>query len=371
VDVLAERLRFNSQNAPARRLGELLTYFADRSAYRGQQALVTATDALTEHFATGQQPGEDQHLGTVLAWITPPAGQDVMIAVAAAEAEPMGLKTDPEFDETRLFPLVQAYNEARRTGAPERELQQRAASVATILIPVVANIYSATQRAVEIFIGSGLPPLADLPALEAREVEEFESFMNSRDQGFRLPRRDRPKAAAFKIAALEDAEQNYAAALIRGDSLARAEARLEGRVLTGSVENGRQTRHGPRLFDYSFDVVSDQSGLRVRRRDELCLINDARLRVLVTGVQREGLRTRVRLRVLNGQRVVGLPSHGNTLDLAKGTPNWGRNRQQRIQMAIRLSQTPWTHGDEGIPPAIPAGALPSDPLSAVEALRTN
>lgn|GEM_PF-3401186 len=369
VDVLAERLRFNRENARAQRLGELLTYFGDRAPYRGQQALVTATDALSQHFATGQQPGEDQHLGTVLAWIAPPAGQDIMASVAAAEAQPMGLKTDPGFDELTLFPLVQSYNEARRAGAPDRELRRRADAIRAALQPIVVNVYSATQRAIEILARNALPPLPDLAALRSREAEEFESFMRSRDEGYRLPKRDRPKAAAFKIAALEDAEQNYEAALVRGDAMARAGARLDGRVLTGRVENRRRIRLAPRRFESSFELVSEQPGLRVRRRDELCLVADPRLRVLVTAVRREGGRARVSVTILQGQRAVGLPPTGATLDLANGTPQWDRYIRQRVQMAKRLRETPWTHSAGDIPPPVPSGRLPADPLAAVDALR--
>ena len=66
-------------------------------------------------------------------------------------------------------------------------------------------IYEATQRAVAKLGGSGLPPLPDLPVMEAREAAEFESFMRARDAGIPLALRDSPKAAAFGLAGREQA----------------------------------------------------------------------------------------------------------------------------------------------------------------------
>ena len=93
LDVLAERFCHSRQSPFVRRLGELLSYATDRTPIAGQQALLTATGALRAHWATGQQPGEDEHLGALLAWIDPPAGVPVQHAVARAELTPMGART--------------------------------------------------------------------------------------------------------------------------------------------------------------------------------------------------------------------------------------------------------------------------------------
>src|SRR5581483_4311477 len=65
LDTLADRLRYNRLNAAVKRFGELLSYATDRYPFAGQQALVTATGALKLHWATGQQEGEDEHLGAL------------------------------------------------------------------------------------------------------------------------------------------------------------------------------------------------------------------------------------------------------------------------------------------------------------------
>jgi hypothetical protein len=54
------------------RMGSWLAFYADRAEYPGSSLLVAATAALAQHRATGQSAEEDEHLGTVLAWIQPP-----------------------------------------------------------------------------------------------------------------------------------------------------------------------------------------------------------------------------------------------------------------------------------------------------------
>lgn len=370
LDTLADRLRYNRLTPSVKRFGELLSYATGRLPVAGQQALPTATGALKLHWATGQQDGEDEHLGALLTWLEPPAGRSILAAVAAAELEPMGVKTDPDFDRDVLAPLVGAYNEAARAGASAAALRARARVIRDALEPVVRRIYEATQRAVALLRATGLPPLPDLPAMEAREAAEFESFMAARDAAIPLALRDSPKAAAFGLAGREHALETVEAAVLLGDRVARARGRLSGRVLLGEVENPRSSRTGPRSFVYRFDVSSRQRVLHLRRRDELCWVDDPRLRVVVEDVRRDGGMTRVTVRLLAGQRAVGLPPRGATLELVESVPKWDDIWRVRGHLKTVLAVTPWTHADGGIPaPAAPARPAPPDPLAAVEALR--
>jgi hypothetical protein len=368
LDILADRLRFNQQDARVRRAGELLTYATERYPVAGQQALQTATGALRAHWATGQQPGEDEHLGALLAWADPTPGVDIFTAVAAAESEPMGAKTDPEFDRVTLEPLVAAYNAARRSGASQQGLAQRAQFIHDALEPVVLRIYQATQRAIALLLAHELPSLPALAHLERDETYEFLSFMRSRDAGYHLPLRDQPKAAAFKLAAREVAAENQSAALQLDDGVARTQARLAGRILSGMVEQPTRHQVGPRRFEYTFDVVSTQRSLRVRLRDELHWIDDPRLKVTVTGIRRAGHETRVSLRIISGQQAVGLPNTGDLLEFVPGTADWDRLRRTRVHLARVLATPPWTHA-AGTVPASASRPAPADPLAAVEALR--
>jgi hypothetical protein len=148
IDTLADRLRF-TDDPDMVRLGALWTYAGERSPIAGQQALMSATGALRLHYATGQQEAEDEHLGSLLTWIEPPAGRDIFAAVATAEEQPMGVKTDPWFDARELQPAVEEFNKVRDSGDPalvafyESRIRQ-------LLESVIRPIYTATQRAIAI-----------------------------------------------------------------------------------------------------------------------------------------------------------------------------------------------------------------------------
>jgi hypothetical protein len=370
LDTLADRLRYNRENPNVRRFGELLSYATGRVPLAGQQALLATTSVLKQHWATGQQEGEDEHLGALLTWLEPPAGQGIQGAVAAAELQPMSVKTDPDFDRDVLEPLVRAYNRAVRSGEPKASQDHHAARIREVLEPVVLPIYAATQRAIAILQGRGLPPLPDLAELEAHEAAEFAYFMDGRDQGIPLSLRDAPRAAAFGLEGREKTQQNADAAVLLGDRVARATARLAGRVIVGEVENPRQVCAGARQVVSVFELRSEQPVLHVRRRDELSAAHDPRLRVLVEDVYRSGTTTRLRLRMLAGQRAVGLPLAGASLELVDGMPEWNGIWRVRGHLKKALATTPWTHRTDGAPaPAPAAGPRPANLLAAVDAFR--
>jgi hypothetical protein len=206
--------------------------------------------------------------------------------------------------------------------------------------------------------------------MEAREAAEFESFMRARDAAMPLALRDTPKAAAFGLAGREQAAESVEAALLLGDRVARAGGRLSGRVLFGDVESPRCARSGSRAVVHRFDVRSRQRVLHLRRRDELCWVEDPRLRVVVEDVLRDGAVTRVSVRIVAGQRAVGPPLAGATLELVKGVPRWDDIWRLRGHLKTALAVTPWTHAAGAVPPASPSGRpAPADPLAAVEGLR--
>lgn len=111
--------------APARvpLLGRWLTHYGERARVPGSSLLLAATDLLNRHWATGQSTLEDQHLGALLAWIDPPAGESGAEAALRAELErdgagqlvcpPAGPATDPAFDNRLLAPAIEKYDRAR------------------------------------------------------------------------------------------------------------------------------------------------------------------------------------------------------------------------------------------------------------------
>jgi hypothetical protein len=367
LDTLADRLRFTRDNPPIRRLGELLSYATGRYPIAGQQALVTAAGALCAHFSTGQQEGEDEHLGTVLTWISPPTDHEIHTAVEIAERVPMGVKTDPEFDRDHLQPLLTAYNRCRAEAGSPAQLSRRATPIEEALSPVVGRIYQGVQQAIA-HLASRFPPASVLADLARREAYEFASFMKARNQGHFLPYRDRPKAAAFKLAEREEAVQSYESGALYGDDVAQARARLAGHLLTGTVANVSRTPAGRRTI-FRFDVETQQSNLRIRRGDELALLTDPRLRCFVTGVGRNCTVTIISLEITAGMRAVGCPDDGSAIAMGPPPPDWSHLGRERQKMSARLATPPWTHGDTVQSIAPPAVERPNDLTAAIEALR--
>lgn len=369
LDVIADRLRFSGYEVMAKRFGELLYYFTERYPIDGQQSLHDAASVLSRHWAIPQDEAENQHLLTVLTAISPPLGTNLMAAIARAEEIPMAANTNPEFDNIVLAPLVGDYNRARREGASLAVLELRAKLIETELKTVAGPIYRATRRAIELLRAQSLPALPALDEMERREKDIFSRYMNYLDSGGRLPRTDRPKAAAFGLTTREDAAQNLRAALVEGDRVERAKARLRGHVLTGEVAGGRRLRISPYRSRYIFRLRSRQAALPIRLGDELYWCDDPRLRVLVARIKRVGGQTHVTLELLGGMKAVGLPAVGTSMDFTHCVADWNRLWQSRDKLKRRLAVTPFTHDSTPLSGGSTASASPADPLAEVEALR--
>ncbi|TYC78775.1 hypothetical protein [Novosphingobium sp. BW1] len=366
LDILADRLRFTRDNPQIKRVGELLTYSTERMPYAGQQTLMTATSSLATLFATGQHSGDDEHLGVFLTWLSPPAGRSLQNAIAEAERQVMGVKTDPEFDRITLQPLVSAYDAARATHAQPDELWFRRQQVFSALSPIVTNIYNAVQQALRWLD----QPIAEAPILtELRRQEEnaFLSFMNGRDAQRPLPYRDKPRAAAYKMVEREHALQAVAADQIYGDRMAAARARWDGRLIagqvieTGSVREGRKTVH--RLV-----ISTDQVNLHVRPRDLLVLTRDQRMQVVIEDVRIAPAGTHLHLRIKKGHQAVDIPTSGSAIELGSKGADWGYMIRKRGRMRDRLAVIPWTHHDDPAPPSS-TRTVPTNLQAAIEALR--
>ncbi|MEE1928177.1 hypothetical protein V1J52_08215 [Streptomyces sp. TRM 70351] len=232
--------------APARvpLLGRWLTHYAERSRVPGSALLLAMTDVLTRHWATGQSPLEDQHLGALLAWLghgrdggRGPGGEPGGAARAALRAEaardgdgllltpPAGPATDPAFDNKRLAPAVARYD-AGVHGAD--------AEIRNLLAGQLRPTWDAMWRALAL--------LRELPEGEraaARWEGDRWSYTGHRDR-LRAgeppqPRRDDAVTAARKLAARERDHARLAAQEALDDPLVMAARRLAGEAFTGEV----------------------------------------------------------------------------------------------------------------------------------------
>lgn len=366
LDTLADRLRFTDE-AQVKRLGELWTYAGERSPIAGQQALISATAALRAHYATGQQETEDEHLGALLTWIEPPAGRDILAAVAMAEDQPMGAKTDPRFDAEELQPAVALFNKARQENNT-RALDFHAGRIQQMIEGVIRPIYTATQRAMAILLQPRWKENPAVVALGEEEAAAFGQFMQNRDDGYRLPYNDSPKAAAFKIVARERTIDSVQAAFVRHDRAARERGAESGTVVRGTIVERVKIRLAPGQFETRMVLSTPQNSLHLRAGDEIWHLDDPKLCLRVTEIERRGPFSWVSGVVEKGKKAALLLDIGDVLDFGPQDPDWGGAIREFAQMSTRLASPSWTH-TEAMPAAAPlTKPRPNDLLAAVERL---
>ena len=342
LEMEADRYRF-FQDPDVRRLGEVLAYFTERLPLAGQQCLVVASEFLSRHYAMPVAPAEEAHLGVLLACIRPPAWMTLLDAVEAAEAQPHGVNTDPEWDGTVLEPLVRSYNDARRAGSRSRAQRLRR-DIRRALLPQLRRIHVAAQRAVRIMAGPRWEDLSAFDALdrfEAYETYHFLRHMSAIRQSFLFPLRDRPDAGARRLLQAEVAEENARSAVEIGDPLARAGARLRGVVVRGVIRKRRHNRAGRRQI-WTFEIQTGQRAPKVRVDDDLRLIDDPRLVLRVCALRTSVRGSVISVRVTSGMRTPGVPPEGTVIEVTETIPDWGRPAQlgKYIRMRLNTLATP-------------------------------
>lgn len=368
LDTLAGRLLWRDDNERVKRLGELLSFATQRSVVAGQQVLLSATDVLKEHWILGNHGQDAEHLGAFLTWIEPPEDKSLQEAVEEAREFPAGAKTDPDYDHLVLQPLVTQYNSARRKGADPDKIEALGELIENALAPVVLRIYQQTQKALQTLKDSELPELDQLEALRERDWQSYRRFMDSREKGFPVTSKDSARAAIYRYAERQDAEDNYEATLTVGDELARARAMATGHVLNGQVLSTQIEKIGPRSKRLSFEFSSNQSVLRLRPGTELHWIKDSRLVVRVEDIRFEEGVSHISMVMSKGQRLFGLPEIDSRMYFVPNTPNWNDFRRDCKQFKKRLLKPAWTHSQRDLPKAI-VGVSVDDPIRALEELK--
>ncbi|MFE3493521.1 hypothetical protein ACFXOM_17240 [Streptomyces sp. NPDC059169] len=235
-------------------LGRWLTHYGERARVPGSSLLLSMTDLLARHWATGQSHLEDQHLGALLAWVDPPAGVSGVQAALRAELErdpegqlvcpPAGPATDPAFDNELLAPAIERYDRARQAlaaaedGAAADEQLTRLTTAEREIRGLLAGVLKPTWDAV----WQGLDLLRTLPEGQRsadRWTRDRWSFTGHRDRVRAgeppQPRRDDAVTAAQKLAARETAQAQVDAQEALDDPLVLAGRRLAGEAFVGEV----------------------------------------------------------------------------------------------------------------------------------------
>ncbi|MEU7066242.1 hypothetical protein [Streptomyces sp. NPDC046161] len=228
-------------------LGRWFTHLAERSRVPGSALLLSATELLARHWATGQSSVEDQHLGALLAWIAPPGGEDgpESGAEAALRAElardrdglllvpPAGPATDPAFDNKLLAPAMARYDAARAAGDPDAA-DRAERTLRELVGGQLRPTWDAVWRSLDL--------LRALPAGERtgeRWTRDRWSYTAHRDRVRAgeppQPRRDDAVTAAQKLATRETEQVRLDAQEALDDPLVMAGRRLAGEAFAGEV----------------------------------------------------------------------------------------------------------------------------------------
>jgi len=343
----------------ARELGRLWQLYAARLEIPGQQILLSAYELLDQHWAFGQDL--QGHLGAQLVWLDPPQGQNLMLAAAAAETQPMGAKTDAYMDQKELAPALEAWAKVERSSSSSLASFRRQ-EIEDMLQKVLRPIWNSTLQAKS--YSDDWPILEGIDELRQREREAFEYHMTHLSNDGKFSRSDSPMRAIYSLAEREDAAEQYQAAAVWGDRMHREKACLDGDILRGRVEH-LPTDHGNNLV-----VISTQRWLRIRRGDELVLMDgEDRIAAVVENLVRRGNETRVLLHT-NSTRTI--PAVGQITDWSGSAPDWYRIHSERGKIARNLGELPVTH--QTAPEAAKAPKAPTwdgnnDPLAAIEDMR--
>lgn len=346
-------------------LGRWFTHYGERARTPGSTLLVSATDLLARHWATGQSPLEDQHLGALLAWIDPPDGMSGREAASRAQTgrgpdgllrcPPAGPATDPVFDNKALAPAMSRYDAARTAGADPSEA---VAGIRGLLESQLRPAWDDVWRALDLL--RALPPGG---RVEDRWKRDRWSYTGHRDRVRAgeppQPRRDDAVAAAQKLAGRETAQARLEAGEALDDPLVMAERRLAGEAFAGEVaesvmaySEAKVPRPRPLLTVGTDDRPHLDPGTRVFR----ALPEGRSQEAEFLDAPRPGM---LRLRVLNGMGRGKEPDPGTVPQagdrvcwtLFEHTPRGGAGLPD-------AEATPWTHGG---PPAPAAAGLPAAP----------
>ncbi|MFD9119603.1 hypothetical protein [Streptomyces bottropensis] len=235
-------------------LGRWLTHFGERARVPGSSLLLALTDLLSRHWATGQSGVEDQHLGSLLAWIDPPERESGEVAARRAElardaegqllCPPAGPATDPAFDNKLLAPAIERYDRARLALAAAEdglEADDRLGALTDTEREIRALVESRTRPTWDA-VWHGLDLLRALPEgahAADRWTRDRWSFTGHRDRIVAgeppQPRIDDAVTAANKLAAREREQARLDAQEALDDPLVMAGRRLAGEAFAGEV----------------------------------------------------------------------------------------------------------------------------------------
>jgi hypothetical protein len=237
--------RFGGANQDIlRALGRLAGWMFRDTSRRGNQHVVSASQALAEAYVFPAQGARTAHLGYQLAWLTAAGDRDARIA-AATEAEGLTISPtmDPSLERDELDGLVARWQQARREGG---EVAATAAAIAAILAPELERRWRLTETTYRLLSAGERPVNAGVGALVKEAHDEFwfqhqrlELRQNDPSQGPAFvphPETDfHGSSAASRYLIHAAADEAYIGHLIHGDDELFQEALEDGHAFHGIV----------------------------------------------------------------------------------------------------------------------------------------
>ena len=355
-------------------LGCWLTYFAERAQHPASSLLLTATEALSAHWATGQSAAEDQNLAALLGWVSPPPGttgrQAALLAEDPMRCPPAGPATDPAFDRDVLVELYKTIKESRTAAPGEAAERGRRVGPEETLVSLERElrlVLEPTWRLVwqSIDLLRALPAGAHVAERWASDRKSFTGYTRYlRDGGFPQAKRDAAVDAARRLARLEGEQEQLDAQMAFDDPLVMAEYLMTGQAFEGVV-----VRAEPRRLDQSGKRARLRPWITLETADEVTAELGAELRsparpsqkAVVIETTRLNGRTRVTLELQNGMGRGLDPAPGSVPDVEDVLCYTTLKLEFQPPRGFPAREdTPWTHG--GPPPEyVPAGEDAAEP----------
>ncbi|TSB25661.1 hypothetical protein [Streptomyces benahoarensis] len=344
-------------------LGRWLTHLGERARVPGSCLLLSMTELLTRHWATGQSALEDQHLGALLAWIDPPEGLSGRAAAERAESArgedgmlhcpPAGPATDPAFDNALLAPAMARYD-ADVPGAAE-ELRE-------LIGGQLRPTWDAVWRGYDLL--RALPPGAHVVDRWKRDRWSYTAHRDRVRAGEPpQPKRDDAVTAARKLASRETAQAQLDAQEALDDPLVMAGRRLAGEAFAGEVTAVEESfSEGPRPMPRPLvtlrtaDTPLLTDGARLHRP-----LPDGKAQSAVFVAYEDGAAGSLTVRLTGGMGRGKVPAPGSVPEPGE-TVCWTlfEHAPRGGPQLPEPEDTPWTHG--GPPAAGPEGDAP-DPMT--------
>jgi hypothetical protein len=296
---------------PVNEVGRIMVFFDRRFERVDSAAVLPATEAICSLYATGQDPHADTHLGALVEWLKPADGQ-IIARVQAAERLTASVSTDSTLDNEVLESLVRRFYEADRNGNAAAVNAAQHAIHAELEVEVRRR-YELIRRAMAAV--TPIPETAHAASIAAKEREQFDSHFAYVMSNQALPRGFSGVSGMVEFVHREVAHRDVEVQAIQARGRQRAEARLSGEVLHGTIVARRVSKLG-RATIIDYDVTTQQDRLRVRTGTGLALMdNGVKFEFKVEGLERQAGRSLITIRMTAGMRKNGQPVIGQTVEL--------------------------------------------------------